>query len=127
MHLHEYFANTSGTGILATADSGGRVDVAIYAKPHVLENDTVAFIMRDRLTHANLQSNPHAAYLFLAEGEGREGLRLFLEKIREDDDSELIAAMTRRHLSPEKDRELGPKFIVVFRITNQLPLVGAGN
>jgi hypothetical protein len=67
-NLKEYFESTKGSGVLATADSSGKVDAAIYSRPHFLEEGTLAFIMRDRLTYNNLQSNPHATFLFLEEG-----------------------------------------------------------
>ena len=57
MELKEYFKDTEGSGILATADSEGKVDAAIYARPHFMDDGTIALIMRDRLTHHNLQSN----------------------------------------------------------------------
>ena len=85
MELSEYFEKTNGHGVLATADSSGNVDVAIYARPHFMDDDTIAFIMANRLTHANLQSNPHAAYLFIESGTGYRGKRLFLIKIQEQD------------------------------------------
>jgi hypothetical protein len=44
-HLKAYFENTEGSGILATADSSGKVDAAIYSRPHFLEEGTLAFIM----------------------------------------------------------------------------------
>ena len=65
MTIKEYFDTTKGLGILSTADSDGKVDAAIYARPHFMEDGTLAFIMRDRLSHHNLQSNPHAVYLFV--------------------------------------------------------------
>ncbi len=46
--------------MLSTADAKGRVDAAVYSRPHVLCPDTVSFIMPHRLTHQNLQANPHA-------------------------------------------------------------------
>jgi hypothetical protein len=126
MQLADYFKNKPGTGVLATANQEGEVDAAIFATPHVQPDGTLAFIMRDRLTHKNLQSNPNAHYLFIEEGHGYRGLRLFLKKIKEDTDAKLIAAMTRRHLPPGEDRARGPKFIVYFSVTRILPLIGAG-
>ena len=70
MDYREYFRDVKGRGILATADQDGLVDVAVYAKPHLMEDDTIAFIMRDRLTHHNVQSNNQADYLFMEEGAG---------------------------------------------------------
>ncbi|NIS75592.1 MAG: pyridoxamine 5'-phosphate oxidase family protein, partial [Deltaproteobacteria bacterium] len=48
MELKEYFENTEGTGVLATADKDGRVDAAIYSRPHILDDGSAAFVMRDR-------------------------------------------------------------------------------
>lgn len=127
MDLHEYFTTTQGTGILATASAAnGEVTTAVYAKPHVLDNSSVALLMRERLTYANLQTNSHASYLFLEQGPGSKGIRLYLHKIDESDDAELIRSMTRRHLSPEEDKAKGPKHLVRFRVVKVLPLVGDG-
>jgi len=128
MDLNQYFENAKGRGILATADSEGRVDAAVYARPKVIDKENVAFIMRDRLTHANLQSNPHAAYLFMEEGSGGyKGVRLFLTKTSEEQDTERLFEMRRRDHNAlrETREERGPLFLVFFRIDKVLPLTGA--
>ena len=56
--LKDYFENKKGTGVMATSEKEGKVNAAIYSRPHFLEDGSIAFIMRDRLTHHNLQSNP---------------------------------------------------------------------
>ena len=127
MNLKEYFAGTGGTGILSTADSEGRVDSAIYSSPHVFDDGTVAFIMRERLTHRNLSANPFAAFLFIESAAGYRGVRLFLRKVKEEDDPALIAGLTRRHLTPEEDRAKGPKHLVCFEVEKLLPLIGSGD
>lgn len=125
MTLSEYFRDTKGNGVLATADSGGKVDVAFYSKPHFEDEKTVAFIMTDRLTHANLQSNLHAAYLFKEEGEEFSGKRLFLTKIKEEDDQELINRIMKEQHSAvyERYKDL-KKYLVHFKIDRVLPLIG---
>ena len=125
MQLKEYLSHTKGVGVLSTADSGGKVDAAIYAKPHFMDDGTVAFIMRERLTHHNLAENPYAVYLFIEEGHGYKGLRLYLKKVREDTDAELIRKLTRRCLSPEEDEAKGPKFLVYFEVEKTLHLIGS--
>ncbi|MEZ4568188.1 MAG: pyridoxamine 5'-phosphate oxidase family protein [Desulfobacterales bacterium] len=125
MNLADYFENTRGTGVLSTADKDGKVNAAVYSRPHFLEDGTVAMIMRDRLSHANLQSNPHAAYLFIEKGTGYQGKRLYLTKIREEEKSELLVKLKRRQLTPEEDAEKGTMFLVIFTIDKILPLVGA--
>jgi hypothetical protein len=93
----------------------------------VFDDRTVAFIMRERLTHKNLTANPYAAYLFIEETAGHRGVRLFLKKVKEDDDPALIAGLTRRHLTPEEDRAKGPKHLVSFEVEQILPLIGSGD
>jgi len=126
MILKEYFNNSSGIGILSTADSAGRVASAVYSTPHVFDDGTLAFVMRERLTHLNLQSNPCAAFLFIESASGYRGIRLFLRKLREETDSTLIAKMTRRNLTPEEDKQKGPKSLVYFSVEKILPLIGGG-
>lgn len=81
MNMETYFSKMKGIGVMATSDKNGVVDTAIYSRPHVQGRDELAFIMHDRLTHKNLQENNHAGYLFLEEGKGYSGVRLFLSKI----------------------------------------------
>ena len=125
MDLENYFEKVKGTGILATADGQGRVDVALYSKPHFMGDGTIAFIMADRLTHHNLQSNNNAAYLFMEEGPGYKGQRLFLSKIREEQDSELLYSIRSKRFASEKE-DGKTRYLVFFKIDKVLPLVGAG-
>jgi hypothetical protein len=124
MELKDYFESTKGVGVMATADSDGKVGAAIYARPHFMEDGTLAFIMRDRLTHHNLQSNDHATFLFIEDGPGYKGKRLFLTKVREEQDSELLHSLRRRQYPDDKAEA---RFLVFFKLNKELPLVGAGN
>jgi hypothetical protein len=125
MDLHGYFEKTKGTGVLATADSAGKVDVALYARPHMLEDGTLAFIMADRLTHHNLQSNPQAAYLFVETQGMYQGKRLFLKKLSEEKNSERIKTIRRSCLcNEEKETDSKDRYLVIFKIEKELPLVG---
>jgi hypothetical protein len=126
MKLKDYFEKTKGISILSTSDMNGKVTTAIYSIPRVLDDNRIAFIMRERLTYHNLQINPHAAFMFIEENAGYQGIRLFLKKTGEDNDTELIAKMTRRSLSPEEDKQKGPKHLVIFNVEMILPLIGAG-
>jgi len=123
MNLSDYFENTEGTGILATADSKGNVDIAIYARPHVIDETTVAFIMNDRLSYRDITSNPKAAYLFLENAPGYKGKRLYLTKTKEETDTELINSMRRR--KPDKYQESDSKKHLVYFIVDKIrTLVG---
>jgi hypothetical protein len=123
MDWKAYFEKTRGTGFLATAGRNGEVDIAIYSRPHVMEDGTLAFGMTDRLTHTNIEENPHATYAF--KESGYEGVRLYLEKVREETEGPLLEEIRRR-----ADEVVCPgtgdlmKFVVYFRVTKDLPLVG---
>ena len=106
MNVSEYFENAKGKGVLSTADSHGRVTAAVYARPHVMDDWSVAFIMADRLTHRNLESNPHAVYLFMEDGEKYRGKRLYLTKVKEEKNSPLIDTLRRRERCPVDEEYL---------------------
>jgi hypothetical protein len=101
------------------------VDAAVYSRPHIVDEKTLAFIMADRLTHHNLQSSPHAVYLFRENAPGYKGMRLFLTKIREEADSELLYSIRRRKYAAQEGEEEEPRFLVFFTIDTTLPLIGA--
>jgi len=125
MKLSEYFENTKGRGVIATADLKGKVGMAVYGRPHFIDEKTVAFIMADRLMHKNLKSNPYASYLFMESKERYVGVRLYLEKVREEKDPVLINRIRRkeRHHAYKVDEEQ-LRYLVYFKINNVLPLIG---
>ncbi|MGE5294875.1 MAG: pyridoxamine 5'-phosphate oxidase family protein [Solirubrobacterales bacterium] len=131
MSLTDYFENVEGIGILATADPEGNVDLALYARPHVINEDELEFIMADHLSHDNVTTNPHAAYLFLEQGEqggaegygGYNGLRLYLTRTEEETDPKKIEEVRRedrrgRNYSDER------KYLVHFKVDGARRLIG---
>ena len=124
MKLDEYFNQKKGLGVLSTADSVGNVDAAIYARPHFMDDGTLAFIMRDRLSHHNLQSNPNATYLFKEDAAGFKGKRLFLTRVREEQNTELLESLKRRKSAYGNGED---RHLVFFKLDRELPLVGDGS
>ncbi len=121
MSLANYFENVKGIGILGTADPDGKVDLAIYTRPQVIDEETVAFLMEDHLSHRNVAANPHAAYLFLEDAEGYNGLRIHLTKTAEETDPERIEAMRRTSRMAE-DFMIPKGFLVQFKVDEVRPL-----
>ena len=119
--LKEYFESVKGVGVLATADGSGIVNAAVYSRPHFLEEGTMAFIMRDRLTHHNLQSNSYATFVFIEDGAASKGRRLYLKKAREENNPELVRKIKRRKYSDWNEESV---FLVYFTLDKELPLVG---
>jgi hypothetical protein len=124
MNLKDYFETSKGMGVLSTADGDGRVNAAVYARPHVMEDGTLGFIMRDRLSHHNLQTNPHAAYLFKEEGPGYQGIRLHLTKAHEEKNTPMVKELCRRCRIDDNPGSV--RYLVVFSVVKVLPLIGAG-
>ena len=124
MKMKEYFEGAGGNGVLATSDDDGKVNAAVYGKPHFMDDGSIAFIMLERRTHSNLLSNPNAAYLFL-EKNGRnksKGVRLYLTKIHEEKNSELLYRIRRVKYAGDEDQT---RYLVFFKIDSVLPLIGA--
>ena len=124
MGLSEYFENAEGMGILATADSEGVVDLALYAKPYVIDETTIAFVMQERLTHRNLKSNPHAAYMFVEKGQGYAGKRLYLTKIREETNTSVVEMFRKKQPVICAANDDSNKYLVHFQVDDVRPLVG---
>jgi hypothetical protein len=125
MNLSEYFKNAAGHGVLATADAEGKVNAAIYSRPHFINEETIAYIMTERLTHENLRSNPHAAYIFIETGEKFVGKRLYLSRIKEESDPEAIAKIRwRKSYTIPEGQQNEKRYLVYFRIDKVLPLIG---
>lgn len=126
MNLEKYFESKKGIGVLSTADEKGKVNAALYSKPHVIDDKHVAFIMADRLTHANTNKNAYATYLFKEDGSGYKGKRLYLKRQSETEDQELIAAICKIEYAGRicEPRYLKKTFLVTFKVESVLPLLG---
>ena len=123
MEIKDYFENNKGFGVLSTADANGNVNSAVYARPHVMEDGLLTFIMRNRQTYKNIRSNPHATYLFREDGPGYKGVRLYLTKTREENDPDLISSLSRRKYPSDQDA-IESSFLVYFKLEETRPLIG---
>ncbi|MGI9537447.1 MAG: pyridoxamine 5'-phosphate oxidase family protein [Desulfocapsaceae bacterium] len=121
MKISEYLENNRGVGILSTASNNGEVNAAVYARPHLVAADKIAFIMRERLSRANIKQNAHAHYLFLEEGGKSKGIRLHLDLLEESQDPEAIKKLSRRMRQPDDEE---PRYLVTFRVRKALSLLG---
>jgi len=121
MNLKSYFAEKTGTGVLATADREGLVNTALYARPHILENNKIGFVMRERLSRKNLQENPKASYLFKENGPGADGIRLRLVRQDEFADHPALEASYRR---PGAEASTEKRYFVTFLVDRCFHLIG---
>jgi hypothetical protein len=124
MNLAEYFAKAKGMGILGTADAKGKVDLAIYAKPMVIDENTIALVMRERLSHQNLRHNPNAAYMFIEGPEDNRGVRLYLTMAHEETNVSVVEKIIEEHpeICPYPDE--ANKYLVHFKVEQVRELIG---
>jgi hypothetical protein len=90
MNLSELFTHP-GLGVMSTSSSDGKVNSAVYARPHVIDETTLVWGMTDKRTYQNLTRNRHAAFLFKIGGPGFSGVRLALELIKTEEEGDLLA------------------------------------
>jgi hypothetical protein len=126
MSLNDYFENAKGIGILATADSNGVVDTAVYSRPHFIDEENCIFLMKDKRSHRNIQENPHASYIFIQQSEHYEGKRLYLTKTKELEDEALAKKIRRKknESTAQKKGEDKKTFVVYFKVNSVRALVG---
>jgi len=121
--MAQYFENTKGLGVLATSDEQGNVDVAVYSRPYIIDEKTIALSMLEKLSYSNIQSNPRAAYMFVEQGEGYAGKRLHLTKSGEEKDPERIKEIKKQHTrTREPDEKV--RHLIYFTVDKIRPLVG---
>lgn len=124
MDIAEYFANTKGRGILATSDADGNVDVAIYSRPYVIDEQTIALSMLERLSYSNIMSNPKAAFMYIEEGTGHSGTRLYLSVAGEETDAAKIERIKSQRPSGHRSLTDAARHLMYFKVERVRPLVG---
>lgn len=123
MRLAELFP-AGGRGVIGTADSNGVVNMAVFAIPHVIDEETVAWGFSDGRSFENLRLNPHASYLYLAPTRGYSGWRLTLSVKEETSEGELL-----KEIKESAAQAAGPmagaaiRHVVYFKVDEVRPLM----
>ncbi|MCE5184910.1 MAG: hypothetical protein LLF76_02150 [Planctomycetaceae bacterium] len=124
MDLQKYFEKAEGVGILATCDPAAEVDMAVYSKPVMLDSSHLALVMKERLSHQNLQKHLQACYMFIEQGRSFKGVRLSLTMKRQEKNRSLIEKLRREQPCMFPIEDDSDKFLVFFAIDRVRPLVG---
>jgi hypothetical protein len=123
MKLAELFPE-GGRGVIGTADANGVVNQAVFAIPHVIDEETLAWGFSDGRSIQNLRVNPHASYLYLAPSRGSSGWRLTLTLKSEAAEGELL-----EQIKAEATRAAGPQagvavtHVAYFKVDEVRPLL----
>jgi hypothetical protein len=84
-----------GLGVIATAAKDGSVNTAVYARPHVIDQQTLVWGMTEGRTYRNVIENPQASFLFKADASGFSGVRLSLRMIRSEENGDMLDSIKK--------------------------------
>jgi hypothetical protein len=82
--LMDYFNKMPRLGTLSTANKAGRVNVAYFGSPRMIDEKTIFMGCGKNRTFANLQENPNAVFMIMEPGNSPpewKGVRLYLKMI----------------------------------------------
>ena len=82
--LIKYFNKQPRIGTLSTASKEGKVDVAFFGSPSMIDEKTIVMGLGRNRTFANLNENPNAVFMIMEPGESPlqwKGVRLYLKMI----------------------------------------------
>ncbi len=112
-----------GTGVMATADSDGAVNTAIYAPPHMTDEHTATWGMTDGRTYRNVIRNPNASFLYITPGGGFQGVRLTLKLKEIRDSGPLLESIRSRTREASGEAAAGAlKYVAFFQVIEERPL-----
>lgn len=112
-----------GRGVIGTASKAGVVNMAVYAVPHVMDNETVVWGMTDGRTWDNVRENPNASYTYFAPGEGFHGARLTLTLSRTEDSGTMLTKIRERTAASSPGNPQAVKHVAYFKVVETRPLV----
>ncbi len=112
-----------GRGVIGTASKDGAVNMAVYAVPHVVDGDTVAWGMTDGRTWNNVRENPNASYTYFEPGEGFRGARFTLSLSRTEDSGAMLAKIRERTSASSPGNPQAIKHVAYFKVVETRSLV----
>ena len=128
--LMEYFNKQPRLGTLSTANKEGKVNVAYFGSPRMVDDKTVFMGLGNNHTFANLQDNPNAVYMIMEPGESLpewKGVRVYLTMTECQTSGEKLDQI--KAVIAEKAGEGAAKMIhaaVTFEIKEIRPLADFG-
>ncbi len=128
--LMEYFNKQPRLGCLSTSGKNGKVDVACFGSPRMVNEKTVVMALRKNRTVENLQENPNAVFMIMEPAKTSaewKGVRVYL-KMKSCETSgetfEKMRAQTAKAVGEEAAKSIYAA--VTFEIGEVRPIVDIG-
>jgi len=128
--LMDYFNKRPRLGTLSTASKDGRVDVAYFSSPRMVDENTVTMVLYKDRTLANLQENPHAVFMIMEPGKTFsewKGVRVYL-KMKECQTSVEELNQFKAEIAREQGKAVAEKIFatVTFEVSEIRPFADTG-
>jgi uncharacterized pyridoxamine 5'-phosphate oxidase family protein len=128
--LMEYFNKQPRIGTLSTAGKDGKVDVAYFGSPRMIDEKTVLMTVRKNQTFANLQENPNAAFMILEQANaapGWKGVRVYVKMIEYQTSGEKLETM-KKAIAQKAGEETAKSMyaVLIFEVQAVRPLMDVG-
>ena len=128
--LMEYFNKQPRLGCLSTSGKDGKVDVACFGSPRMVNEKTVVMALRKNRTLDNLQRNPNAVFMIMEPAKTSaewKGVRVYL-KMKSCETSgetlEKMRAQTAKAVGEEAAKSIYAA--VTFEVGEVRPIVDTG-
>jgi hypothetical protein len=125
--LMDFFNHRPRNCLLVTSNDEGRVNIAVYGSPTMIDGNTVVLSTRENRSYQYLRKNPQAALIVVEPGEisrASKGVRIYLEMTAIETTGDLLdkfkVEVGRR---AGKVAAEGIKAAIRFKITEVRPLV----
>jgi len=126
----EYFNKQPRLGCLSTSGKDGKVDVACFGSPRMVDEKTVVMSVRKNRTFNNLLDNPNAVFMIMEPGKTSpewKGVRVYLKMKGYDTSGEKLEkarAQTAKAVGEEAAKAVHAA--ITFEIVEVRPIVDMG-
>jgi hypothetical protein len=128
--LMEYFNKQPRIGSLSTTGKDGKVDVAVFGSPRMIDEKTVVMGLGKNRTFSYLRENPHAVYMIMEPGKtvmDWKGVRVYLKmKTYATSGPQLETYKDQIEKAVGKEAAQMIHATVTFEVTEVRPLIDMG-
>lgn len=127
--VREYLQSEGRSNVLATTDTAGKVNLAVFGSLALVDDETVVVMVGDNRTYANLQANPLASLLVTLHGKTgmqQEGCRVYLKVRSMEDEGKMFDEIKGKVRAKVGDAAEMLKHLVWFDIEEVRPILDMG-
>lgn len=129
--IMEMFNRKNRIGALATADTDGDVNAAVFGSPRMIDEETVVMAIGNNRSYQYLKKNPKAAFIVIEPGDAPmtwKGVRLYLEVDAMERYGELVDSFRKNIRKLAGDQSANAIVAAIrFKVTEVRPLIAPAN